>query len=196
MAAFYRQTAYRARTERRMAPRVRCMHCRGYMERSESFWTGPGGVGRICTEDCFNEWKDRKRPKPGQVRVERKERSRKRPGIPVELRATVRKRDGQCCWWCGGQAREVHHVNYRSEGGLDEENNLVLLCFHCHQMVHSSKEVYKPILTAYLYAYYFLDEKLSMKQVVRRLRASGSFSELQEERLGHLFSWSSSNADH
>ena len=49
----------------------------------------------------------------------------------------VLDRDGWRCRNCGyRQALHTHHVQFRSEGGLDESWNLVTICNTCHEAVH------------------------------------------------------------
>lgn len=56
-------------------------------------------------------------------------------------KAKVLNRDGYTCQYCKGKKRdsklEVHHIVYRSNGGSDEEDNLVTLCHTCHKGVHN-----------------------------------------------------------
>jgi 5-methylcytosine-specific restriction protein A len=35
---------------------------------------------------------------------------------------------------------EAHHINFLSEGGKDQEDNLIALCPNCHRKAHFSKE--------------------------------------------------------
>ena len=53
------------------------------------------------------------------------------------LREQVLRRDGWCCQLCGSISNlEVHHREFRSHGGADDERNLITLCFDCHRSVH------------------------------------------------------------
>lgn len=53
----------------------------------------------------------------------------------------VLNRDNYICQHCKGRRKdsklEVHHIIYRSNGGSDEEDNLVTLCHACHKGVHN-----------------------------------------------------------
>lgn len=55
-------------------------------------------------------------------------------------KAKVLNRDNYICKCCKGKQKdsklEVHHIVYRSQGGSDEEDNLVTLCHSCHKDVH------------------------------------------------------------
>jgi 5-methylcytosine-specific restriction endonuclease McrA len=55
-------------------------------------------------------------------------------------KAKVLNRDNYICQYCKGKKKdsklEVHHIIYRSNGGSDEEDNLITLCHTCHKCVH------------------------------------------------------------
>jgi len=55
-------------------------------------------------------------------------------------KAMVLNRDNYTCQYCKGKHKdsklEVHHILYRSNGGSNEESNLITLCHTCHQDVH------------------------------------------------------------
>ena len=55
-------------------------------------------------------------------------------------KAKVLNRDSYICQYCKGKKKdsklEVHHIIYRSNGGSDEEDNLITLCHTCHKCVH------------------------------------------------------------
>ena len=53
----------------------------------------------------------------------------------------VRHRDNYTCQCCGKKniKLEVHHIVYRSQGGTDDENNLITLCENCHDKLHKGK---------------------------------------------------------
>lgn len=55
-------------------------------------------------------------------------------------KAMVLNRDNYTCQYCRGKHKdsklEVHHIVYRSNGGSNEESNLITLCHTCHQNVH------------------------------------------------------------
>jgi len=56
-------------------------------------------------------------------------------------KAKVLNRDNYTCQHCKGRRKDskldVHHIIYRSNGGSDEEDNLITLCHTCHKGVHS-----------------------------------------------------------
>lgn len=58
-------------------------------------------------------------------------------------KAFVLNRDNYTCQYCKGKHKdsklEVHHIVFRSQGGSDEESNLITLCHTCHKDLHSGK---------------------------------------------------------
>lgn len=178
-----------------MTSRVRCTNCRGYADREECFWQGRNGMGRCCTEECFNEWKDRKKPSKRAVKEKRESRKKKKPGTPLHVRLEVKNRDKHVCRWCGKKGVQVHHVNYRSEGGPDVPENLILLCNKHHDMVHSSKVVYKPILLMYLWLYYTECGQFSMKRVIRFMDSEDILTDIQYDRLADFVSLKDRSVD-
>ena len=55
-----------------------------------------------------------------------------RPGWGA-LRRRVFERDDRLCRKCAlGDGLEVHHITERVDGGSDEIENLITLCFSCH----------------------------------------------------------------
>lgn len=58
-------------------------------------------------------------------------------------KAFVLNRDNYTCQCCKGKHKdsklEVHHIVFRSQGGSDEESNLITLCHTCHKDLHSGK---------------------------------------------------------
>ena len=53
----------------------------------------------------------------------------------------ILNRDCYTCQLCGKKhiRLEVHHIIYRSNGGTNDENNLITLCENCHSNVHDEK---------------------------------------------------------
>ena len=57
------------------------------------------------------------------------------------LRLRVLKRDRHKCQDCKRQGlgrAEVHHVQHLRDGGTDEMDNLIVLCYDCHRKRHAS----------------------------------------------------------
>ena len=54
-------------------------------------------------------------------------------------REAVLHRDNYTCQCCGKKhvRLEVHHIIFRSKGGTDDENNLIIVCKKCHDAIHN-----------------------------------------------------------
>ncbi len=59
----------------------------------------------------------------------------------ANTKAYVLARDGYQCQYCkakkSGTKLEVHHIIFRSQGGSDDEENLITLCEPCHTKLHA-----------------------------------------------------------
>lgn len=72
-----------------------------------------------------------------------------------ELVALVYERDQHkcvvCCQWVE-DGHKPHHVKYKSHGGGDTLDNMILLCDSCHYQVHHGKdsEKIKDLIERYL----------------------------------------------
>ena len=68
---------------------------------------------------------NRIRPKQPRLRLD--------PESTNNFEKQVLRRDGWRCQCCGNRSNlEVHHKEFRSQGGNDSEENLVTLCVRCH----------------------------------------------------------------
>ena len=58
-------------------------------------------------------------------------------------RSAVLHRDNYTCQCCGKKncRLEVHHIKFKSQGGTDDEENLITLCEDCHKGVHAGSVV-------------------------------------------------------
>ena len=58
-------------------------------------------------------------------------------------REAILSRDSYTCQICSKKHTklEVHHIVYRSNGGTNDENNLITLCEDCHNGIHNGKIV-------------------------------------------------------
>ena len=58
-------------------------------------------------------------------------------------REAVLHRDNYTCQCCGKKncRLEVHHIKFKSNGGTDDEENLITLCEECHNGVHAGTVV-------------------------------------------------------
>lgn len=73
--------------------------------------------------------------------------------VPSKVREYVIDRDNSCCRVCGRHVEypALHHIEYRSEGGLDVPSNLIVIGWlpghDCHlPIVHANKRLWQPIL--------------------------------------------------
>lgn len=74
--------------------------------------------------------------------------------VPSDVRAFVLDRDNGCCRVCGqwaGETPALHHIQYRSQGGLDVPSNLITIGWlpghDCHiPIVHADKGRWQPVL--------------------------------------------------
>ena len=58
-------------------------------------------------------------------------------------RSAILHRDNYTCQCCGKRncRLEVHHIKFKSNGGTDDEENLITLCKECHDGVHADTVV-------------------------------------------------------
>lgn len=73
--------------------------------------------------------------------------------VPAAMRAQILARDNGCCRVCGRfvDTPGLHHVDYRSQGGLHLPENLITIGWtpghDCHlPIVHANKRLWQPIL--------------------------------------------------
>lgn len=97
---------------------------------------------------------------PETALVARADATEESLSIPVSVRQAVDLRDAMHCRVCGkylGDRRALHHVIYggdaRGMGGRRVHNTaeIVTVCWlpgdgDCHQLVHSAKHVWQPLL--------------------------------------------------
>jgi hypothetical protein len=59
----------------------------------------------------------------------------------ANTKAYVLNRDNYTCQNCSGKSKDkrpdVHHIVFKTNGGSDEEKNLVVLCKTCHVDLHN-----------------------------------------------------------
>ena len=58
-------------------------------------------------------------------------------------RSAILRRDNYTCQCCGKKncRLEVHHIKFKSNGGTDDEENLITLCEDCHKGAHAGTVV-------------------------------------------------------
>ena len=61
----------------------------------------------------------------------------KKSSYNKEVRKAIYRRDGFQCAVCGDPRRlQIHHIMHRSQGGGEEQMNMVTLCSTCHALAH------------------------------------------------------------
>jgi 5-methylcytosine-specific restriction endonuclease McrA len=59
------------------------------------------------------------------------------PEAHAQLCRQVLDRDSWRCQHCGSATQlQVHHLSFRSALGDDDIENLITLCFSCHEKIH------------------------------------------------------------
>jgi 5-methylcytosine-specific restriction endonuclease McrA len=178
---FYRKVPHGSKGRAMANTRAKCTNCKGYFPQPTFFYSN--ALQRFCTEKCFTEHQTRKTPSKTAVKAKKAMKRSAPPKIPVQIRIRIKQRDGFCCRWCGKPGQEVHHIHYRSEGGENEDSNLIYLCMVCHAKAHSSKEAYKPLLLATIWLHYMEGRQWSVPAVARYLGRQGLLTPLQMERM-------------
>ena len=51
-----------------------------------------------------------------------------------------------CCAMCGNSEIAMHHIRYGACGRKTYLGNVIPLCNHHHNLVHTSKKIYQPML--------------------------------------------------
>ena len=77
-------------------------------------------------------------PKPQHARKSKKRKARGE--FSAATRKLIMERDGGLCVRCGAKAVHIHHVIYRSQGGLGTVDNGVSVCERCHSFAHESRQ--------------------------------------------------------
>lgn len=59
--------------------------------------------------------------------------------LPQKIRKAIFKRDGNRCVKCESAVKTIHahHIVPKEYGGSDNEDNLITLCFACHEEWHA-----------------------------------------------------------
>jgi 5-methylcytosine-specific restriction endonuclease McrA len=81
------------------------------------------------------------------------------------IRSSVIQRDSGCCVLCGRKGESIHHCLYKSYGGNNTAQNLVVVCNDCHRRIHSNGKKYFPILLKLQQEHY---PNLTKKDLKRR----------------------------
>lgn len=86
-------------------------------------------------------------PKPRPGLLTRADKRKKDKAEMMKVRANVRARDGNQCQSCHIpvfvfaanplQRAQVHHIQFRSQGGQNVFKNLITVCAECHAKIHA-----------------------------------------------------------
>lgn len=146
--------------------RLRCTNCRAYKER-DSFYK-VSSLEKVCSQECFEELR-RGRNTPSERSLksapllrQHGPRPKKKDDPPPKTRAEVTLRDRGKCRYCGAQSTMLHHINYRSEGVDHSPHNLITLCQEHHELVHSSKKKWKPLLLMVIWYQYVYGQYITV----------------------------------
>lgn len=145
--------------------RTRCTNCRDYFEKGTEWWGN--NVQRICSEGCFNEYTEARRQKAKNRKPKTYSKKRLQRTLQPELRHEIIARDKNCRV-CGRRGHEVHHIQFRSQGGKNEKSNLILLCNDCHHnKAHSDQaKVYAQLFRAYIWLRYTTGKDWHWERIV------------------------------
>lgn len=120
---------------------LRIRHKKGIMYR---ICLKEGSKEQINAEKChmcpYKEYKKQKTIKKV---------SKKKVKVSHETYMQVYNRDNGICQMCGtNQNLHLHHILYRSQRRdlINEPTNCIMLCSECHELVHSNKKKYQPML--------------------------------------------------
>ena len=152
--------------------RLRCTNCRQYKDR-EGFYR-VSSLEKVCSEECFLELRRTRsessgsslqrsltrKPVPGGLTRKRPKRDDPSP----KVRAEVVWRDGGRCRYCGAQSTVLHHINYRSEGVDHSPHNLIVLCQEHHDLMHSNKRKWKPLLLMVIWYQYVYGRYITVRK--------------------------------
>lgn len=150
--------------------RRRCRVCRRYGLAGEMVRTG---LGVVCAGECVAEARKREQmQRAGRNASHQRSfnRGKKKPSgmkqtrhvIPEKVRRAVDERDRRRCRFCSTATTTMHHIHYLSEGGEDSIYNLITLCTEHHDLMHSDKGRWKPILLAWIWLTYTEDRWLTV----------------------------------
>lgn len=74
----------------------------------------------------------------------------------------------QRCRYCGTRRNlHVHHIDYKSQGGNNDLHNLIALCVEHHDLVHTNKGLWQPLLRAYIWLLYIESRRLFLLDIKR-----------------------------
>lgn len=146
-----------------MPKKYKCGGCKRYISDDE-IWRQTS-LQRWCSQECYTG-------QPGlsqnATRPDRKPSKRRKDDIPASTRETVLRRDSGSCRFCGVKyGLHLHHINYRSEGVDHSPHNLITLCHEHHDLVHSNKKKWKPVLLGVIWMMYVENKMMRVPQFAR-----------------------------
>ena len=117
--------------------KVRCSFCRKYVDRDSVVRRG---IQAFCSNEHLYDYLNSSRK--SQAIKQRK----KSNDLSSEDKLEIIKLDNFRCRFCGTEyGLHVHHIKYRSEGGSNDPSNLITLCHHHHDTIHSNKKRYQSL---------------------------------------------------
>lgn len=92
------------------------------------------------SEDRAEFWQNLMFGKPKQKKKQTKKKVKKNYEPTMTVRDAVKKRDHHKCQFPGCECRDInlHHIIFRSQGGKNDEANLVSLCSTHHTLSKDS----------------------------------------------------------
>ena len=105
-----------------------------------------------------------------------------KPSLPQNLIKRVLKRDNFSCQKCGfrdlsGKELELHHINPKVFGGLNNVNNLSTLCSICHKYAPDTEKEFKE----------YMSEKIDNKILETFRKSNYSLSKKTKEGMINAF---------
>jgi hypothetical protein len=98
-------------------------------------------------------------------------RQRLDPQVYERLREQVLHRDSWRCQSCGSRTNlEVHHKEFRSQGGNDSEENLITLCVVCHSLAHRDRSAPEEEGDTAMASDAFLSQERSVSESTKRCK--------------------------
>lgn len=107
------------------------------------------------------------------------------------VKQAVLYRDDYSCQICGEKdiRLEVHHIDFRSEGGSDRMGNLVTLCSNCHGRIHNGELEFNRAVKSFKHASHLNIMRKRLVDVLRSLfdnvfETFGYLTKYNREKLG------------
>lgn len=103
---------------------------------------------KSCSKKTYKERKSLKVSNLNKRTYIRKTSNKRETVKPDTYNAVLERDKGQCQLCLTSQNLQLHHIAYRSEAKhlINDIDNCIMLCLECHNLVHSNKKKYQPIL--------------------------------------------------